>query len=70
MKLLANFVTGTDAEYLLPKQLDDVNKARGLKPDNEGYLKPDDLLDREPEEAENDQAEEIKEEQEEREIFI
>ena len=44
MKMLADFVGGSDAEIYLRQQLDKVNKARGLKPGDSDYLSQDDVL--------------------------
>ena len=52
MKLLANFVADSSAESYLPEQLDKVNSARGLKPEDKGYLKPDDVIAKAPENPE------------------
>lgn len=44
MKVLAELTVGTPAERYFTQQLDKVNAARGFKPGDPGYLKPENFL--------------------------
>ena len=51
MKTLAQITAGTDAEYILDRQIQKINEARGLRPGQKGALSKDSLIERSAEDA-------------------
>ena len=49
MAVLGELTVGTEAEKYFQQQLDKVNQARGLQPDDPKYLKPEDFVQPRPE---------------------